>query len=114
MSGPLLLATGLAVLAGAVSFASPCVVPLVPGYLAYLTGLVGAEGNGQRRGRVVGAVALFVLGFSAVFMRGQFLIGRAPKSSIRLEGKILAREATGLPCGAYFWRSIASERSGVW
>jgi cytochrome c-type biogenesis protein len=68
VSGPLLLATGLAVLAGAVSFASPCVVPLVPGYLAYLTGLVGAEGNGQRQGRVVGAVALFVLGFSVVFI----------------------------------------------
>ncbi|HEX6402570.1 MAG TPA: cytochrome c biogenesis protein CcdA [Pseudonocardiaceae bacterium] len=67
VSGPLLLATGLAVLAGAVSFASPCVVPLVPGYLAYLTGLVGAEGDVQRRGRVVGAVALFVLGFSVVF-----------------------------------------------
>ncbi|MGH3931386.1 MAG: cytochrome c biogenesis CcdA family protein [Pseudonocardiaceae bacterium] len=65
-SGPLLLAAGLAVLAGAVSFASPCVVPLVPGYLAYLTGLVGADG-GVTRGRVVGAVALFVLGFSVVF-----------------------------------------------
>ncbi|MDQ3905887.1 MAG: cytochrome c biogenesis protein CcdA [Actinomycetota bacterium] len=68
VSGPLLLATGLAVLAGAVSFASPCVMPLVPGYLAYLTGLVGAEGHQSRRGRVVGAVALFVLGFSAVFL----------------------------------------------
>jgi cytochrome c-type biogenesis protein len=77
ISGPLLLAAGLAVLAGAVSFASPCVVPLVPGYLAYLTGLVGVDGNsaggnegegaGQRRGRVLGAVALFVLGFSVVF-----------------------------------------------
>jgi cytochrome c-type biogenesis protein len=67
ISGPLLLATGLAMLAGAVSFASPCVVPLVPGYLAYLTGLVGAEGTGQRRGRVLGAVTLFVLGFSVVF-----------------------------------------------
>jgi cytochrome c-type biogenesis protein len=43
------------------------VVPLVPGYLAYLTGLVGAEGTVQRRGRLVGAVALFVLGFSVVF-----------------------------------------------
>ncbi|MGH3493270.1 MAG: cytochrome c biogenesis CcdA family protein [Sciscionella sp.] len=41
-SGPLLLACLLAVLAGAVSFASPCVVPLVPGYLAYMAGLVGA------------------------------------------------------------------------
>jgi cytochrome c-type biogenesis protein len=67
ISGPLLVATGLAMLAGAVSFASPCVVPLVPGYLAYLTGLVGAEGTGQRRGRVLGAVALFVLGFTVVF-----------------------------------------------
>ncbi len=73
ISGPLLAAAGLAMLAGVVSFASPCVVPLVPGYLAYLTGLVGvdgdgAEGAGQRRGRVLGAVALFVLGFSVVFI----------------------------------------------
>lgn len=69
ISGPLLAAAGLAVLAGAVSFASPCVVPLVPGYLAYLTGLVGAEGANQHqsRWRVLGAVALFVLGFSVVF-----------------------------------------------
>ncbi|MGH3915396.1 MAG: cytochrome c biogenesis CcdA family protein [Pseudonocardiaceae bacterium] len=72
-SGPLLLAGGLAVLAGAVSFASPCVVPLVPGYLAYLAGLVGADGEAKRadgrakRGPVLGAVALFVLGFSVVF-----------------------------------------------
>lgn len=66
-SGPLLLAVGVAVLAGAVSFASPCVVPLVPGYLAYLTGLVGAESGAQSRGRVLGAVALFVFGFSVVF-----------------------------------------------
>ncbi len=77
-SGPLLLAAGVAVLAGAVSFASPCVVPLVPGYLAYLTGLVGVDGNraegdgaegdgAEGRGRVLGAVALFVLGFSVVF-----------------------------------------------
>ena len=51
--------------------------------------------------------------FSAVFMRGQFLIGRAPKRSIGLEGEILAREATNLPCGTYFWRSIARSRSGV-
>ena len=43
VSGPLLAAVVVAVLAGAVSFASPCVVPLVPGYLAYLAGLVGAD-----------------------------------------------------------------------
>ncbi|HEY2762732.1 MAG TPA: cytochrome c biogenesis protein CcdA [Pseudonocardiaceae bacterium] len=68
ISGPLVLAAGVAVLAGAVSFASPCVVPLVPGYLAYLTGLVGADGETTTgRGRMLGAVGLFVLGFSVVF-----------------------------------------------
>ena len=41
-SGPLLLALGACVLAGLVSFASPCVVPLVPGYLAYMASIVGA------------------------------------------------------------------------
>lgn len=41
--GPLLLASGVALLAGVISFASPCVVPLVPGYLAYLAALVGSE-----------------------------------------------------------------------
>ena len=43
VSGPLLVAAVVAVLAGAVSFASPCVLPLVPGYLAYLAGLVGSQ-----------------------------------------------------------------------
>jgi hypothetical protein len=47
------------------------------------------------------------ISFSAVFMRDQFLVCRAPKRTIGLEGKILAREATGLPCGTHFWGSIA-------
>jgi cytochrome c-type biogenesis protein len=71
VSGPLLLAAAVAVLAGAVSFASPCVVPLVPGYLAYLAGLVGVdaplEGGGHHRWRVAGAAVLFVAGFTVVF-----------------------------------------------
>ena len=68
-SGPLLLAAGVALLAGMISFASPCVVPLVPGYLAYLAALVGAETPGEKgkKGRVLGAVGLFVLGFTLVF-----------------------------------------------
>ncbi|HET6710228.1 cytochrome c biogenesis CcdA family protein [Amycolatopsis sp.] len=76
ISGPLLLAAGVALLAGAVSFASPCVVPLVPGYLAYLAALVGAdapavsadEERKQGRWAVVGAALLFVLGFTVVFV----------------------------------------------
>jgi cytochrome c-type biogenesis protein len=79
VSGPLLLAALLAITAGAVSFASPCCLPLVPGYLAYLAGLVGAEpppvttGDGETRPtsgrwRVAGAALLFVLGFTVVFI----------------------------------------------
>lgn len=78
VSGPLLLAGLLALTAGAVSFASPCCLPLVPGYLAYLAGLVGAQpppvstADGAAspvsgRWRVAGAAALFVLGFTVVF-----------------------------------------------
>jgi cytochrome c-type biogenesis protein len=83
VSGPLLVAAVVAVLAGAVSFASPCVVPLVPGYLAYLAGLVGADAppvtaDDSRapwggRWRVAGAAALFVAGFTVVF--GAILVG---------------------------------------
>jgi cytochrome c-type biogenesis protein len=77
-SGPLLLAAGVALLAGAISFASPCVVPLVPGYLAYLAALVGAdapavgldEERKQGRYAVLGATGLFVLGFTVVFTAG--------------------------------------------
>lgn len=82
VSGPLVLATGVAVLAGAISFASPCVVPLVPGYLAYLAGLVGAEapavadGEERKAGRwrVAGAAGLFVLGFTVVFALTSFVV----------------------------------------
>jgi cytochrome c-type biogenesis protein len=77
-TGPLLLASGVALAAGALSFASPCVVPLVPGYLAYLAALVGADAPAvsdveeRKRGRfrVLGAVGLFVLGFTVVFAAG--------------------------------------------
>ena len=76
-SGPLLLGILAAALAGLVSFASPCVVPLVPGYMSYLTGIVGGElstSNGEltvgrkRKWAVVGAASLFILGFTVVFL----------------------------------------------
>ncbi|MDH2414264.1 cytochrome c biogenesis CcdA family protein [Nocardioides sp. CER19] len=68
--GSLLLALPLAVVAGLVSFFSPCVIPLLPGYLSYATGLSGAdlaEGRGGR-GRMLAGAVLFVLGFSVVFV----------------------------------------------
>ena len=92
--GPLLVAAAVAALAGLVSFASPCVLPLVPGYLSYVTGLVGsgapaaapvrdraagataagatatAVRTDERtpRGRMVLGALLFVLGFTLVFV----------------------------------------------
>lgn len=78
-AGPLLVALAVCVLAGLVSFASPCVVPLVPGYLSYLAALVGEEqrpGPGATeapaaaRWRVAGSAALFVAGFTTVFVLG--------------------------------------------
>jgi cytochrome c-type biogenesis protein len=75
-SGPLLFALGACVLAGLVSFASPCVVPLVPGYLSYLAAVVGVPDDSRdaavvkTRLRVTGSALLFVAGFTAVFLLG--------------------------------------------
>src|SRR5690348_18424071 len=86
--GPLLVAALVAALVGLISFASPCVLPLVPGYLSYVAGLVGSgtrtaaparNGGGTAtavrtderspRGRMVLGALLFVLGFTAVLDR---------------------------------------------
>jgi cytochrome c-type biogenesis protein len=67
----------VAALAGLVSFLSPCVLPLVPGYLSYVTGLVGADLDSPRRGRIVAGVALFTAGFSAVFITVSVLAAQA-------------------------------------
>lgn len=62
-SGILLLAVPLAMIAGVVSFLSPCILPLVPGYLGYISGMANPTQQGNRR-RVLTGVALFVLGFA--------------------------------------------------
>jgi cytochrome c-type biogenesis protein len=77
LDGSLVLALPLAVLAGFVSFASPCVLPLVPGYLGYVTGLTGVDLERERRGRMALGAALFVAGFSAVFVTAGWLAGAA-------------------------------------
>ncbi len=74
-AGQLLLGVPLALAAGALSFASPCVLPLVPGYLGYVGGMDRAgTGRPATRRLVLGAV-LFVLGFTAVFVLGGVLFG---------------------------------------
>lgn len=102
--GSLLLAVAVAALVGLISFASPCVLPLVPGYLGYVAGLTGANAGGrptapppttaegassgpravttaastERRGdrrRVLAGAMLFVIGFSVVFVSFGALFG---------------------------------------
>ena len=74
-SGSLLLAMPVALIAGLVSFFSPCVIPLLPGYLSYATGLGGADLEHARRGRMLAGAVLFVLGFSAVYVVVGFTAG---------------------------------------
>src|SRR6185369_10280352 len=83
-AGPVLVAVGVSALAGLISFASPCVVPLVPGYLSYLAAVVGVDDEPGRqnggvalraaRWRVAGAAALFVGGFTVVFLLGTMAV----------------------------------------
>jgi cytochrome c-type biogenesis protein len=85
-------------LAGLLSFLSPCVLPLVPPYLAYMTGASVAELTDEKRGadrRVLLAAAFFVLGFSTVFVllgAGASSIGRV----LRVYGDTLALVAGGV------------------
>ena len=74
-SGSLLAAVPIAVAAGLLSFASPCVVPLVPGYLSYMTGVAVQDLDTARRGRMLAGSTLFVLGFTVLFVSGGAFFG---------------------------------------
>jgi cytochrome c-type biogenesis protein len=80
-SGPLVVAIAVAALAGLVSFLSPCVLPLVPGYLSYVTGLAGADldealrrPTAAARGRILAGTAGFVIGYTTVFLLTTVLV----------------------------------------
>lgn len=75
LSGSLALAIPVALAAGLVSFLSPCVLPLVPGYLSYVTGLSGADLESAKKGRMVTGALLFVAGFALVFVSAGALFG---------------------------------------
>jgi cytochrome c-type biogenesis protein len=68
----LLIAMAIASLAGLISFFSPCVIPLVPGYLAYASGM----GDSRNRSRVLLGSVLFVSGFTALFISYGLLFGQ--------------------------------------
>jgi cytochrome c-type biogenesis protein len=75
-SGPLAAALAVAALAGLVSFFAPCMLPLVPGYLSYVTGLSGTDLQSVRRGRTLAGAGLFVAGFTAVFALMAYAAGQ--------------------------------------
>ena len=111
--GPFIVAALVAAVAGLVSFLSPCVLPLVPGYLSYVGGLSGAEaaepseatassgGGGvatatkvRVRSRTVLGAVLFVLGFTAVFVAYGVLFGRL--GSLLIEHQRLLERVLGV------------------
>ncbi|MGH3812740.1 MAG: cytochrome c biogenesis CcdA family protein, partial [Pseudonocardiaceae bacterium] len=110
ISGPLLAAVAIAVAAGLVSFLSPCCLPLVPGYLAYVTGSAGAEAHREgthRPGRAATVTArkgvtshtvmgtlLFVLGFAAVFTSYGAAFGAV--GSLLIEHQVLITRVLGM------------------
>ena len=73
LSGGLWFAVPIAIAAGLLSFLSPCVLPLVPGYLGYVSGVT--SGRERTRGRMLLGVALFIAGFSVVFLAVSLLVG---------------------------------------
>src|SRR6218665_2364178 len=75
LNGQLLIAVPLALVAGLVSFLSPCVLPLVPGYLGYIGGFTEGASSRPHRRRLLRGVALFVLGFTLVFVVVNLLAG---------------------------------------
>ncbi|WP_371480941.1 cytochrome c biogenesis CcdA family protein [Kitasatospora sp. NBC_00315] len=90
-SGAIVLAVPVALAAGLLSFFSPCVLPLVPGYLSYVTGFSAADlatARGGRRGRMLLGAVLFILGFTAVFVSTGALFGYFGQTVQQYKGTI--------------------------
>ncbi|WP_370670765.1 cytochrome c biogenesis CcdA family protein [Kribbia dieselivorans] len=92
--GALPLAMLVAALAGLVSFASPCVLPLVPGFLGYVTGLSDIDLAQRARWRMVLGATLFVLGFTVVFLTGTLFIAGIGRALI--EHRLLLQRIGGV------------------
>lgn len=126
LTSSMLIAIPVAMLAGLVSFASPCVLPLLPGYLSYASGLGAAQiakGDGSRR-LLLGGTLGFVLGFSLVFVLTGALIGgigAALLSNVRAITVVLGIVIMALGAGFAGWlplpsggRMSVAPRLGVW
>jgi cytochrome c-type biogenesis protein len=87
-SGSLVLAVPIAAIAGLVSFFSPCVMPLLPGYVSYVSGLSAVDLESARRGRMLAGTLGFVLGFTAVFASYGALFGGFGQELLRYEDTV--------------------------
>jgi len=94
LNGSVFIAFPIAVFAGIVAFLSPCVLPLVPAYLSYVTGLTGLELTAKAaRGRILWGTIFFILGFSTVFISYGALFGGA--GNVLLEQQSLVTKILG-------------------
>lgn len=93
LSGDLIVAIPIALLAGLISFASPCVLPVVPGYLGLVSSVAEPSGTGgsakPSRSRVVTGAALFVLGFALVFVLSGAAFGQLGVWLLQYQSTIL-------------------------
>ena len=126
LTSSMLVAIPVAMLAGLVSFASPCVLPLLPGYLSYASGLGSAQITGGTASKrlLVGGTLGFILGFSVVFVLTGALIGGVGAALLTNAKAItVALGVIILVLGAGFagwlpvpggWRPSVAPRFGVW
>lgn len=128
--GSMLLAVPIAMFAGFLSFASPCVLPLVPGYISYMTGLshqelIDAESSIRHRSRMLLGTAGFVAGFSLLFVSYGLAFGQAGTWFLRNERLVtVILGAFVIVMGASYlgWIPVAQQdfrprvrlRDGVW
>jgi cytochrome c-type biogenesis protein len=113
-SGALPLAILVALAAGFVSFASPCVLPLVPGFLGYVTGLSGVTLEQRGRGRLMAGALLFVLGFSAVFMAVAVTISTAGTLLKEHQSLLMRLGGVVVILMALVFLGFGSGRMGTW
>lgn len=128
--GSMLLAIPVAVFAGFLSFASPCVLPLVPGYLSYVTGLshnelIASDSSVKQRSRILIGTGGFVLGFTLLFVSYGAAFGELGKWFLQYQAQInivmgvlvvlMGASFLGwLPFAEQDFRPRAKVRDGVW
>jgi cytochrome c-type biogenesis protein len=119
--GSLLLAVPVAVTAGAVSFASPCVLPLVPGYLSYVTGMSAVDAADEPvahrhrvRARTALGASLFVLGFTAVFVSAGAAFGYAGNDLIQHQRQLESVFGALMILMGVFFAGVLPQRWSGW